>query len=549
MALKGLKDLIPNFTAFRELPAISEWSEAGTKTYTYHDLERRIASWQTQFEKYNLSPGTCVAILSESNFDYPALIYAAWLSSLVVVPLDAKNTAHELVKIIQDCEPKLIVHSARFLELAKTVQSSFTSAFQLCPMDSIEVSSTVKRRKLERDSNELALIIYTSGTTGEPKGVMISFAALNFETKVLAKKMNVRVGDAYLSINPLNHLFELTCNLLCGLRMGVQICFCTSYYPQDIFPFIRERGVSRMTVVPLFLRLLKNEIERQIQRQPTWIQRAFHSIHEISKYIPDRRLRRLLHPLVKKVLGPEFREFVSGGASLDENILEFFEAMGLAVYQGYGMTETGPVISSNNRSHNRKGSVGYLLPGVEIKIQRKTREDVVGEIWVRGPNLMMGYYKKPELTSEIIDTEGWLHTGDLGRIDRDGFLIVSGRSKNLIVLAGGKKVQPEEVEELIARSPFVHEVCLIGERTPDGPFEGMVRLAVVVVPTSIVANKTNEELNDLLEDEIHTRLSQIASYKHPQRIIIRREELPKNTVRKVRRNLVDSHYQDQRGRP
>lgn len=544
-----LSQLIPDFQKQESKIAISEWRENSNLLCTYQELGRLVERWRARFLSMRLSRGDRVALLSESRIVYPAILYAAWLNGLVIVPLDAKSTPSEIAEILRDCRARVLVHSHRFETLAKALKNELASiSFRLSVDEDFYIRSEDIVAPGYLTSGDTALLVYTSGTTGLPKGVMITFGNLIFEIKTLAHKMKVRPQDCFLSLNPLNHLFELTCTLLSGLKMQIEVCFCSSLYPQDIFPFMRERGVTRMNVVPLFLRLLKNEIERQMAKRSSWVQGILVGLSSVSKKIPKRELRRPLFPFIYELFGSRFREFVSGGAPLDPEIGRFFENFGIAVYQGYGMTEAGPVIATNNRHHNRVASVGKPLPGVEIKIDKIHVEDEVGEILVRGPNVMKGYFEKPDLTLEAVDSDGWLHTGDLGRLDREGFLYISGRNKNLIVLPGGKKVQPEEVEELASRSALIREICVVAKPYDDGPFKGMSQLSAVIVPSESLVREVGEEgLEEVLQLELKKTLGEIATYKHPQRILIRREELPKSTTRKVKRNLVVQWFESIEG--
>jgi long-chain acyl-CoA synthetase len=251
-------------------------------------------------------------------------------------------------------------------------------------------------------------------------------------------------------------------------------------------------------------------------------------------------VRRVAYaPLLRK-FGGRLRVFYVGGAPLDLDVAEYFVRIGISVYQGYGLTETSPIVAMNAPGANRLGSVGRPLPDVEVRIDT----DVVapsgeGAVLVRGPNVMLGYHRDPEATRATIDDDGWLDTGDLGHSDADGFLWITGRSKNVIVLANGKNVQPEEVEHVLEQSSLVREVCVLGRAATGGLADGSEEVHAVVVPTDDAkASRTGEELQALMQAEVHSLTERLATYKHPRTITVWTHELPKTATRKVRRSEV-----------
>ncbi|HEY9869239.1 MAG TPA: AMP-binding protein, partial [Candidatus Obscuribacterales bacterium] len=276
-------------------------------------------------------------------------------------------------------------------------------------------------------------------------------------------------------------------------------------------------------------------------------QLIFRVLLALSGLVPSRNIRRLLFPAIHRKLGGRLRGFVSGGAPLDIEVARFFDRIGIPVYQGYGLTETGPIISANTPRHYRLGSVGRPLPGVEVRISASNGEPEA-EILTRGPHVMDGYFGDPDLTGRVIDASGWLHTGDLGRLDADGYLYITGRVKNLIVLGAGKKVHPEEVEEVLSRAPSAKEVCVVGATCRDGLKAGTEEVCAVVVPADeIVApgSSTSAELERRVKAEFEPLLADLAPYKRPTRLIVRRDPLPRTPTLKVKRQLVASWVEQQ----
>jgi long-chain acyl-CoA synthetase len=252
---------------------------------------------------------------------------------------------------------------------------------------------------------------------------------------------------------------------------------------------------------------------------------------------------------VHKLLGGKFKNFISGGAALDPEVAVFFDRLGIPIYVGYGLTETSPVIAVNTPKARRLNSVGRPLAGVRVRILENGTPRDQGEILTAGPHVMQGYYRRDDLTEAVIDPDGWFHTGDLGRIDKDGFLYITGRSKNVIVLASGKKVNPEEVEAVISGSTLIRDVCVLGFISQDGLMRGTEEVCVVVVPSETLVGKTKDkfEIAEEIKEEISRLSETLASYKRPSKVYVRFEDLPKTTTRKVKRAVLLEWLAGQQG--
>ena len=300
-----------------------------------------------------------------------------------------------------------------------------------------------------------------------------------------------------------------------------------------------------MVVVPMFLTLLMRDIERRMDRQGALARLTFKSALALARLIPSRT-RRALFARVHRELGGSLTAFVCGGAPLDPTVARFFELLGISVFQGYGLTETSPVIATNAPGANRLGTVGRPLPGVEVRIEAAVGSAPgEGEILTRGPHVMRGYFGRDDLTRDALDAYGWLHTGDIGRID-DGYLRVTGRLKDLLVLGSGKKVLPAEVEAQLA-SPLFTDVCVVGQ-AHDGIAAGAEEVCVVVVPSAALLAQTASDprarcrpptpLHDAVEREVERLSQELAAFKRPTRVYVRLDELPRTSTRKVRRALL-----------
>lgn len=532
----------------------SKWEEV-----SYGELRRRARSLAAYLIEFGLVPGDRVAILSESTPDWGVACFAAILAGGIVVPLDVKLGEAELTTVVTDCAPHVVFASARHKERARSVKAHVPSIRLLAVLDrgqgdegisSIDhmVPQTVVP-SCERRPDEVALIVYTSGTTGSPKGVMITFENLIFQVRALERLLEIQAPDRSLSILPLNHLLELTGGFLGVLHKGGTICYSSGVYPQDLLPLMREHKITLMIGVPLFFKVLKNGIEREVgHKSPGW-RLAYAVATHVASFLPWRTIRRALFFPLHHLFGGKVRAFVSGGAPLDQDVAEFFDRAGFPILQGYGLTETSPVISVNTFAHNRLGSVGKPLPGVEVRIDADRDGEAEGEILTRGPHVMKGYYGDPELTREVIDESGWLHTGDLGRMDRDGFLYVTGRLKNVIVLGGGKKVSAEEVEAALRRGTAIEEVCVFSQTSTHGITAGTEEVCAVVVPSATLMRQ-HGGCTDLVEqavrEEFDRLVMDLAPYKRPTRIFVFPDPLPKTATEKVKRQFL-LHWLENRG--
>ena len=251
-----------------------------------------------------------------------------------------------------------------------------------------------------------------------------------------------------------------------------------------------------------------------------------------------RKIRRLMFKTIIDGLGGRLECFICGGAPLEDGVAEFFERIGIPIFQGYGLTETSPTISTNRYGHSKIGTVGQALPSVIVKIADN------GEILATGPNVMQGYYNKPEMTAEVIDEDGWFHTGDIGEIDKDGFIKITGRIKNMIVLGGGKKIFPEEVEAVLETSELIKEVCVMSLMIKSGNKAGTEEVGAIITPSDELLQKSDNEIQNELEKEVKRLADEnLAPYKAPTVVVLHREELPKTSTRKVKRKDLKEWYE------
>jgi long-chain acyl-CoA synthetase len=316
--------------------------------------------------------------------------------------------------------------------------------------------------------------------------------------------------------------------------MGFSVYYAKSLKPKDILGIMREKRVEFMIVVPAFLKLLKSGIETELSASPKIVQLIFGAMFNIAKFIPFYCVKKAMFKKIHDKFGGHFMGCISGGAPLDVEVGRFFETIGIKVFQGYGLSETSPVVSVNYDKRNDIASVGRPLKGFEARVDKET-----GELLLRGKSIMKGYHNQPEMTAEVIDSEGWLHTGDIAKITKDGHIYITGRIKNMIVLNGGKKVFPEEVEAVLDKSPYFAETCVLGVTRSFGAKDGTEEVAAVIVPKDdIIAKYDWETVEKLVREEVKKLSLQLTPYKRPINITIHKEPLPRTTTRKVKRKEV-----------
>lgn len=520
-------------------------SNSGWRELTYNDLgilSERLANYLI---RNGINRGNKVAIISESNPELGVAIFASILSGAVTIPLDIKLTPFELKSLLNDCKPKILLVSKAFLEVGLKLKDEVDSIEQVVITEDTGVKNDYPSLYNIPDENggkwrlrsmrETAFIIYTSGTTGIPKGVEVTFKNILSQVEAVGKCFPLGPNDRLLSILPMNHLFELSVTFFSFLNRGVSIYYPQSLKPKDFFSVLNDKKVTFKVVVPAFLKVLKTGVEIEISQSPKFKKMLFNFNLKLAKFIPFYSIRKLMFATIHKKLGGHLKTCISGGAPLDITVAKFFETIGIRILEGYGLSETSPVVAVNVKGKCKLGSVGRALPGVQVKTDETT-----GELLVKGDNIMKGYYNRPDLTAEIIDKDGWLHSGDIARIDKDGFVYITGRIKNMIVLNGGKKVFPEDVEAVLEPSPKFAEVCVFGSKRSGGQKDGTEDVVVAIVPSQQILDSVedDEELYRVIKEEVKILSEKLSSYKRPSNIIITKDPFPRTSTRKVKRNEV-----------
>lgn len=456
------------------------------------------------------------------------------LVSTVNLPAERRTTMELLARqvyrlLCSSCsEPGTAAEPADPFDPVEQLRNRLTREGKLLALNALCHSAPLPEKP--RTESDTAVILYTSGTTGRSKGAMLSHANIVSNIKGAAAHFQLDNSIHTLSFLPINHVFEQVCGVLLPLSLGGKVSFCES---------LKKLGENLAEVKPTFF-LAVPAVYRMI-------------LDRVSKKINSKRISQLLFsvPITRPIVTSKIRKtfgsgtiFISGGAALDPAIARGMTEFGLTIYQGYGITETAPIISAEQPGSRRLGTIGRPLNRVQVRIEGPNDEGV-GEIVVRGPNVMQGYYKNHQATAEVL-VDGWYRTGDLGFLSTDGFLTISGRVKNLIVTPNGKNVYPEEVENELLKSPFIAEVMVYGHQVGTASEE----IHAIIYPDQEALDNqcridgncpmSEADVEALLRVEVQRACNCLADYKRVRKFTIREDEFPKTTTRKIKRFAVEA---------
>ena len=432
----------------------------GEKPITYGELDRKIKALMAWLEKLGIIPGDKVAVLSTSIPNWGVSYYAITFMGAVVVPLLPDFHPDEIRNILEHSEAKaLFVSDGLRLKINNLSREELPVKIRIEDFTLIDNESPATAFPSEAEplkqynvtGNDLAAIIYTSGTTGKSKGVMLTHENICFTAKMSARVQKIDETDRFLSVLPLSHTYENTIGLIFPMTKGACIYYLGKLpTPSVLLPALQVIKPTVMLTVPLIIeKIFRTRIKPKF---------TGNILLRLAIHIPfvRRKINVAAGKKLMETFGGELRFFGIGGAKLNRTVEKFLIEAKFPYAIGYGLTETSPLLAGSNPQNFRLQSAGPAIHGIELIIHDPDKETGEGEIWARGPNVMKGYYKEPELTEEILTADGWLRTGDLGMFDKDGYLYIKGRLKNMIVRSGGENIFPEEIESVI--NNFQHVV-------------------------------------------------------------------------------------------
>jgi long-chain acyl-CoA synthetase len=546
--LESSTKLFGNDTAF-----LVKTEEGGSyQPITYTRFYEDVNAMGTILMDLGLS-NSRIAIISENRYEWTVAYLATVNGTGIVVPLDKELPVSELKNLLIRSQADAVFYSEAKTSDVEAIAGEVPNLKFLISMDTKESTQNVLsyhallKRGYELvaegdrsfadapiDKDAMSILLFTSGTTDKSKAVMLSHSNISSNLMDMCSMVFIGRDDVFLMLLPLHHTYACTCGFLCQIYRGCTIAFCEGL--RHIVKNLKESKTTILLAVPLILESMYKRIWDQATKDPKLLKKLKLGL-KISKVLKAVGIdvRKNLFKTIHESFGGSIRLFISGGAAIDPQVVLGFQDFGIHCIQGYGLTECSPIIALNRDCDFNNASAGLPVPNTEIKIDNPNEEGI-GEIIAKGPNIMLGYYQDEEATREAI-VDGWFHTGDLGYMDQDKFVYITGRKKNVIVTKNGKNIYPEEIETLLSRSPFVSECLVYGK---EGEGTGDVEVAAEIYPDLDKVkeelgeeNPTKEQIQTLLDKEVLKVNKSLELYKYIRFISVRDTEFEKTTSRKI----------------
>ena len=524
---KNLYDLIE--VSSRKFPnriALSEYKNNKINTITFDELKYFIQKKSNDLSTLGLEKNSKIAISGLNSIDWVITFFSIIRLGHIAIPIDPKMNQQGIDFILTFTNTKLFI-----VDKKSTVKISNNFTNIIMYMDEVVIKlENEKNKNLQskvllkninirenNKNNEIAEILFTSGTTGEPKGVMLTHNNLLSNIRDIHKILPTRDFEKSFSILPLHHVYELTCGLLHNISKGNQTHFCSKI---DLVTMVREMKEINPTiwpVVPLILEKIYKNINKKLSK--SYIQRI------IYKLAP-----KLFGYILKNKLGlKNLKLLLSGGAALSIEVESFFKKIGMTITQGYGLSEASPLVSANPLGHEKVGSVGKVIDSCEIKINSQDSSGN-GIIYVKGPNIFPGYYKNKEFTNEILKDD-WLNTGDIGYVDKEGYLYITGRDKFVIVNKGGKNIYPEEIEEFFSSNIHIKDIVVFSNDDEN-------IIAIIRPDDELISKESLEIIKKIIYKDCIEVNNRIESYKRITKVYITTEDFEKTSTQKIKRSFL-----------
>lgn len=499
-----------------------------------------------------------IAVIGKNRYEWCITYLGITTSGLIIVPLDKLLPEKEIENLIKRSGVDSIVCDKNYLAILKDMKKSEeTNLKTIICMDEVEdeeiefwddvraegekliENGDTKYDNVKIDENKMSILLFTSGTTSEAKGVMLSQKNICVNVEDMATYSKMYDTDTILSVLPLHHTFECTISFLYGFYSGVCIAFCDGlrYYAQNL----KEYDVTIIVAVPVLLETIYKKLKKGIEESGQ--KDKFEKGVKISKFLLKLHIdiRKKIFKEVRKNLGEHIRIIYYGAAQMEKETIQGYYNIGIDSVQGYGLTETSPILTAETDKCHKPGTVGVCFPALEMKIIDKNQEGI-GEICAKGASIMLGYYKNDELTKKAIDEEGWFKTGDYGYFDEEGFLHLTGRKNDIIVLKNGKNVYPDEIEGLINKIPYITESMVFARNS--NKTDTLLEAKIVYDEKELekeyenIDLKNKEEIQARIMKDIKEKVNKnLAAYKHVKKILVTTEPMEKTTTSKIKRNL------------
>lgn len=516
--------------------------------FTYNDMLTHVNYISSAMTRLGVA-GSFVGVTGDTHPDYVATYLATVACGGVIVPLDKDISEEQFVGFVDMCNIELVVYThslhKKILDTCEQMKSvkyfvcidfdgekfpednrflTFEKFFEI-GKEAYEAGDRTAENQIV-DKEKLCTILFTSGTTGTSKGVMLNQRNLVTATMDSVSIMATTEEDSFVSVLPIHHSYEFTCEQLALPNTGAQT-FINDSIKNTLRNFAQYKPTA-LVLVPLYVETMHKKIWAEIEKKGK--AGLIRKLMPIAKRMP-RRVRRMMFHEIIDAFGGRLQYIVCGGAPLRPELMDDFDTFGIKICEGYGITECAPLVSANPMHWRKYHSAGLKVPHMEVRIDKADPADETGEIVTRGDAVMMGYYKNPVATAEAFTEDGWFKTGDIGYIDNDNFIFITGRKKNVIIASNGKNVFPEEIEEYLGASELISECVVLGRKSGD---ENDVIITALIYPNfDKFEGKTKEEIQAAIEAEIDAVNKKLPTFKHIKCVEIRDTEFEKTTSRKI----------------
>ncbi len=542
-AYRDLLELLDGVThEWRHRVAFRFYEGEDTSRFTYGEVHRYAARVGSALLAHGVAHQDRVMLLAENRPEWGVSFFGILRAGCTAVPVDKEISEAEIVNIARRSEAKICLVSDLMLEKHPRLENALAAAglsTKVLTLGEAFAGDPLRADGLGQvkkgaSPDDVASLLFTSGTTGNPKGVMLTHRNFTALVAKLGGAFDIGVGDGVLSVLPLHHTFEFSAGFLTPFSRGAEVAYIDELTADRIGEVLEGGNVTGMVGVPALWQLFHRKITQEFSARPRFVEEAIKGLMSINAELRNRQglnLGKLLFWPIHRKFGGNIKFMISGGSALPDDVHKAFHALGFTLDEGYGLTEAAPVLTVTNASEKRlPGTVGKALPGVELKIHEPDAEGI-GEVIARGPNVMAGYFQDRESTAAVLK-EGWLHTGDLGRLDADGHLFLVGRRKDVIIDANGKNVYPDELEELYGVHKAIKELSVVG--LPDE--HGGEKVACLCVPD--YGERPREEVRREIEEHFRVTSSDLPFYRRVKVLRFWDMELPRTSSRKVKRPLV-----------